>query len=254
MGETKKEVAKPAPKRSTVTKKVSSAKKATKPAHTILEIADHATIKQVSEKITNSVKQSEHWHALLFAIIVILAAYFSYSATATRVAVVTPQTNTDDQQATIAPVKTDDVVYSFNFPSDYAWTTQKVSDDLTLAPGETGHFTIQIRNTGSATWYRDAVNAFRMGTLQPTDALIPFMAGSVLDTGKINDAPNRNRIELEQAKVAPGEAATFDMQVKASDWAGKALAPGRYTVTVGFMVEGKGSLSKQPLTWVLNVK
>lgn len=236
---------KPAAKKTSVRKKTSS----------ILEIADNAVpMEMAAETAKPSVKRSEHWHAGLFALVVILAAYFSYQGSNSMVQepkdntpVVEETTETEEEETPVA-------VPTFNFPNDYAWLTQVVGDDLTLAPGASGEYTIQVRNSGEATWYRDETNAFRLGTLEPTDAAAPFMIASVLSEGGTKAAPNRNRVEMMQAKVAPGETATFKVAATAKDWNGNNLKPGTYRFTVGFMVEGKGSLSKRPLTWLMNVR
>jgi hypothetical protein len=224
----------------------------------VLDIADHAVVKKVSETITHNIKQSEHWHAALFVIVVILAAYFSFQASngsynaPTKTPVANNQQPATNTPTTNTPVETP---VEAVFPTDYAWLTQVVGEDVSVAPGGTGEFILRLKNTGKATWYRDTAQAFRLGTVDPADAPFPFMAASVIEeSGKTRPAVGRNRVEMLQKQVAPGEMATFRLQVQAADWNGTALKPGSYKFTVGLLVEGKGSLSKKPLVWRLNVK
>ena len=221
---------------------------------TILEIADTAVVKQVSDKVVSSIKKSEHWHTLLFALIVILAAYFSYQATSQMGSQQVAQP-TGQPEATQTPAPVQEAAQpAFNFPTDYAWLTQNIGSDLTLAPGESGELVLSVKNTGKATWYRDGENPFRLGTLQPENEHMPFMAASVIGEDQLREAVNRNRVEMEQQTVAPGEVANFRLNVKAVNWDNQPLAKGRYLITVGFLVEGKGTLSKNPLTWIVNVR
>lgn len=231
-------------------------KSSAKSEKSILDISENGVIQQVSEKINSNIRKSEHWHALFFALVVILAAYFSYQA-GNPVPISKTDTNTgsvDQVPKTPEPPTSSTIVYDFNFPADYAWLTQQIGDDVNLAPGGSGEFILQVKNTGKATWYREANTAFRMGTLNPTDEEMPFMASSVLADGSARTAVGKNRVEMMQEQVAPGEVATFKLKVTATDWNGVALKPGSYPITVGFMVETKGSLSKQPLVWLMNVR
>lgn len=276
-GETKKPVAKKSTKATapkTAEKKVAKSaklstksvakaesKKVTKKApvkseKSILDISENGVIQHVSEKINSNIRKSEHWHALFFALVVILAAYFSYQA-GNPVPISKNNTTTgsgNEVVKTPEPTGTSSIVYDFNFPTDYAWLTQQIGDDVNVAPGGSGEFTLQVKNTGKATWYREANTAFRMGTLNPVDEEMPFMASSILADGSARTAIGKNRVEMMQEQVAPGEVATFKLKVTATDWNGVALKPGSYPITVGFMVETKGSLSKQPLVWLMNVR
>ena len=256
----KKTVKAKAPAKTTVKKAKSVASgrtvkaKSTKPS--VLNIADHA-VRKVSENIGHNLKKSEHWHTVFFAILVIAAAYFSYYATLQDDEPQPVATTNEEEEAVVPPVEEeeeDETVVEFNFPNDYAWLTQDLSPDVTVAAGEAVSFEIVIKNSGKATWYRDSAAAFRMGTLRPTDSIVPFMASSVIGENQTRLLPNKNRLEMMQAQVAPGETANFKIEGRAVDWNNLPLKPGRYAFTVGFMVEGKGSLSKQPLTWVLNVR
>lgn len=239
-----------------VAKKVGS-KSLLKSEKSILDISENGVIQQVSEKINSNIRKSEHWHALFFALVVILAAYFSYQA-GNPVPIskkdVTTDSSVNQVPKTPESTATSSIVYDFNFPTDYAWLTQQIGDDVNVAPGGSGEFTLQVKNTGKATWYREANTAFRMGTLNPTDEEMPFMASSILADGSARTAIGKNRVEMMQEQVAPGEVATFKLKVTATDWNGVALKPGSYPITVGFMVETKGSLSKQPLVWLMNVR
>lgn len=221
---------------------------------TVLEIADHAMVQKVKEKVKTNIKQTEHWHAGIFALFVIFAAYLSYQLVGEhKYATPTPVDQTpvvEDQK----PVTQQLTVNDFSFPQDYAWITLDIGGDVNTAPGGEGTFELKVRNSGTATWYRDAKFAFRLGTLDPADVQIPFVASSVLADGSTKPALNKNRIEMMESQVAPGEVATFRVQVKATDWKGAELAPGSYPITVGLLVEGEGSLSKNPLTWLLNVR
>lgn len=224
---------------------------------TVLEIADNAVVGKVKEKIKSNIKQTEHWHAGIFALFVIFGAYLSYQFLGQQ-NYEQPVVTVDDGEVvdeTQQPANGDvEIVYDFNFPQDYAWLTLDIGEDVNTTPGGEGVFELRVRNSGEATWYRDADQAFRLATLDPADAQIPFVASSVLEDGSSRPVVNRNRIEMMEKEVAPGEVATFRVQVKATDWRGVELAPGSYPMTVGFLVEGEGSLSKNPLTWLLNVR
>lgn len=253
---TKKSTTAAAPKPASTKARSAAKPKATAKSSkdTILEIADTAVVRQVSDKVVGSIRKSEHWHTLLFALVVIFAAYFSYQASSQMGH---RQVDTPAPTASVSQTPTPEPVVeqpTFNFPVDYAWLTQNIGSDLTLAPGESGELVLSVKNTGKATWYRDGENPFRLGTLQPENEAMPFMGASVIGENQLREAINHNRIEMEQKAVAPGEVANFRLNVKAVNWENQPLAKGRYVITVGFLVEGKGTLSKNPLTWIVNVR
>ena len=222
--------------------------------HSVLNIADHA-VRKVSANLGQNLKKSEHWHVVGFTVLVIVAAYLSYQYSVQDAATPAPQevaTIPTPAPTTSAPAEVEEV--AFHFPNDYAWLTQNISDDVTIAAGESAQFEITIKNSSKATWYRDGENPFRLGIVEPANGTFPFMAASVIGENQTRVAPNRNRVEMMQEQVATGETATFRMDARAVDWNGNPLAVGRYAFVVGFLVEGKGSLVRQPLTWVMNVR
>ena len=72
-------------------------------------------------------------------------------------------------------------------------------------PGQIVTGYLEYQNTGTTTWTRDGANPMRLGTSNPLDRASEFTSNWL--------APNR--IQMEQASVAPGQTARFSFQLKA---------------------------------------
>lgn len=114
----------------------------------------------------------------------------------------------------------------------YRWAGQ--SGGGKLEPGQKSTLTLDLTNTGSATWNRDGTNPFRIGTSRPNDRASRFYtAGSWL-------APHRIQLSgivtdgqvVNRSSVAPGETARFSFEVTAPS------VPGTYNEYFTPVVDG----------------
>lgn len=126
-----------------------------------------------------------------------------------------------DNEGQIATSTVETKTYSKN-PGDYDYQYVGQSASTAMLPGETKTLYVEVKNTGKTNWYKDT---FRLATNAPRDRESAF-ANSTW-TGK-------NRIEMSQYKIEPGQVATFSFNI---------TAPQTYGLTkeyFNFVAEGVG--------------
>lgn len=79
--------------------------------------------------------------------------------------------------------------------------------DTTVNAGDTINLTLTVTNTGSTTWSNTGLSPVRLGTSHAHDRVSSFGRG----TGWLSGSTNR--VEMDQASVAPGATATFTFQM-----------------------------------------
>lgn len=98
-------------------------------------------------------------------------------------------------------------VTSFTVETGGTFASQYVGQSPTaqILPGETATQYVELRNTGTATWYNDGPHAVKLGTDSPKDRPAPSQG---------NDWLGATRIKMDQPAVAPGAVGRFTFQVK----------------------------------------
>ena len=97
---------------------------------------------------------------------------------------------------------------TFRPTATYSSRISTPARSFTLRPGQTRTIYATIKNTGSATWYRDGANPLHLGNSSPQDR------GSVLTAGQ------NIRWNLRSVSVRPGRTGVFALQVTAPTQAG----------------------------------
>ena len=95
----------------------------------------------------------------------------------------------------------------------YSFLSQSASADVAHArPGQVIAITVNIKNTGTATWTNSGANPVRLGTANPRDGSDAFQSPGWLSATRAS--------QLQQASVAPGGTGTFSFNVTAPSAAG----------------------------------
>ena len=98
-------------------------------------------------------------------------------------------------------------------PADYHYQWLGQSSFPTISAGQAYNFTLNVKNTGSATWYKNSVN---LGTSKDLDRISPFLReDSQNPTNHPSNWITPNRIQMQQELVVPGETATFSFWISA---------------------------------------
>ena len=107
-------------------------------------------------------------------------------------------------------------------PGTYAYSYAGATFPPTsMAPGQRAAVTLDLTNTGTATWRRDTLTSLKLGTSHPRDR------GSGL-ANETWDSPNRIRLDgivsggnlTDQDSVAPGETGRFSFELTAPQTGG----------------------------------
>lgn len=93
----------------------------------------------------------------------------------------------------------------------YQWVSQNAYPSL--QPGQGYNFVVNVRNTGTTVWKKDAVN---LATDRPQDRVPNFVRADLTDPyGHPSHWISPNRVEMLEESVAPGETATFSFWMSA---------------------------------------
>jgi len=112
---------------------------------------------------------------------------------------------------------------------------------LTLRQGETARAYLQVRNTGTQTWYRDGAAPVYLGTSAPRNRASPFAGGY--------GWRNPYRIALPLASVPPGGGVTIEF-----DWTvPRDLSPGVYRESFELLAEQVTWIPGMAAYWDLTV-
>ena len=118
---------------------------------------------------------------------------------------------------------------------DYNYQIVDQSSYLDMKPGEVKNAYIEIKNTGKSNWYKDT---FRLAPTRNQDRESAFANSSW---------KAKNRIEMSQALVTPGQNARFNFTVTAPQ------TYKNYQEYFSFVVEGVGWLPDIGMYWNFNV-
>ncbi len=111
---------------------------------------------------------------------------------------------------------------------------------VSMAGGQTFTASVDVRNTGGATWFQAGPNPVRLGASQPPDRSSPFYTAG--------NWPNSSRPAiLSQPSVPPGQVGRFTFVLTAP------AQGGTFTESFQVVIEGKGWLEEPVMTFRLPV-
>jgi hypothetical protein len=87
----------------------------------------------------------------------------------------------------------------------HSWVSQNVYP--TLSNGQSYNFQVTVRNTGTTTWTKGAVN---LGTSKNKDRISRFTREGDGPSGWLT----QNRVMMQESSVAPGATATFSFYMR----------------------------------------
>ncbi|MDO8689502.1 MAG: S8 family serine peptidase, partial [Dehalococcoidia bacterium] len=117
----------------------------------------------------------------------------------------------------------------------YAAQFSAQSFPASMVAGQTFTASVDVQNTGGATWFQGGSNPVRLGASQPLDRASPFYtAGNWVNASR--------PAALSQSSVAPGQVGRFTFALTAP------AQGGTFTENFQVVVEGKGWLD-QPVIW-----
>jgi len=125
--------------------------------------------------------------------------------------------------------------------STYQYEIDFQSPNPSLTVGETGSVTVSVKNTGTATWYKDGVYPINLGTSSPLDRASVFATDSWF-------GDNNRPAKLQEESVAPNSLGTFVISLKAPS------TPGEYTEPFRLVAEGFSWLSGPEISWTILVR
>jgi len=129
--------------------------------------------------------------------------------------------------------------YAWNLVSQEAYTdagrTQKFTDGVTLAPGQTAYFRVIARNMGYKTWDNSFV---RLAASHPQDRGSVFANNTWLNAG---------RLHMNEASVVPGNNGTFEFSMTAPQ------ATGSYSEFFNMVADGQTWMNDLGLVYQIDV-
>lgn len=133
---------------------------------------------------------------------------------------------------------------NFFFSYAAAWAGQ--SPYVTLDPEQSGRFWVRFKNTGTETWTKDVL---RLGPSRPRDRIPGFTREDVVDKSPSGWITS-NRVAMQEASVAPGEAGTFIFYMTPPSDA----KAGIYREYFQIVADGIGWLEPDGIYWDVRVR
>ena len=123
--------------------------------------------------------------------------------------------------------------FSYSFAGQNAYPALKIGDSY--------NFVVQVRNTGYTTWKRGEVN---LGTSRDQDRIPMFLREGNGPSGWTSP----NRVQFQEATVAPGEIATYSFWMKNNH-----VSPGTYREYFRVVADGVYWLEDYGIYWDVKV-
>ncbi len=125
--------------------------------------------------------------------------------------------------------------------AEYAYSVVSQSANPSINQGGQTTVYLEVKNTGTATWYSTGAYPVRLGTDRPSDRNSGFYTAS-------DKWLSTNRIAMEKGIVTPGETVKFSFLITGTPGAGT------YPEYFRPVVEHLGWLSDNGIKWDINVK